>query len=441
MTQPMRVLVTDGDQRSALAVTRSLGRHGVSVTVGEQQPVSLASSSKYCARHVAYPSPYTDPESFGRFLIDFVARERIDVLVPVTDVTTWAVCANQDALRPHVAIAVPPAAAFEAMTDKGTALQLAARCGIPIPRTQFVQGLVGLRQIAERVEYPAVVKPARSRIRTAEGWVTTSVHHVRSEGDLWRLYERTDYLASHPSLIQERVTGSGFGLFVLFDHGELLTVFAHKRLRERPPSGGVSVLCESMAADPRLREDAVRLLGPLGWHGVAMLEYKQDAATGNRFLIEVNGRFWGSLQLAVSSGVDFPYLSYLLALGRRPEVPSAYRLGVKNRWLLGDVDHLLLRLFKTDRDLCLLPAAPSRLRTVVEWAKCTRPGVHDQVVSVDDPGPFLYEARQYARSLAASAASRAHSGLDGSRPRRRRVTPPTIPNSGAPSGLLQSPEP
>jgi predicted ATP-grasp superfamily ATP-dependent carboligase len=437
----MKALVTDGDQRSALAVTRSLGRQGVSVTVGEQQPVSLASSSKYCARPVTYPSPYTDPESFGRFLIDFVERERIDVLVPVTDVTTWAVCANQDALRRHVAIAVPPATAFDAMTDKTTALQRAARCGIPIPRTQFVQGLAGLREIVEGVEYPAVVKSARSRIRTAEGWVSTGVHHVRSETDVWRLYERTDYLASHPSLIQERVTGSGFGLFVLFDHGELLTVFAHKRLRERPPSGGVSVLCESMAVDERLRDDATRLLGPLGWHGVAMLEYKQDAATGNRFLIEVNGRFWGSLQLAVSSGMDFPYLSYLLALGRRPELPPAYRLGVKNRWLLGDVDHLLLRLFRTDRELSLPEAAPSRLRTVVEWVKCTRPGVHDQVASVDDPGPFLFEARQYARSLAASAASHAQSRLDGSRPRREPVTAPIMPSCGAPSGILQSPEP
>ena len=424
----MRALVTDGDQRSALAVTRSLGRHGVSVTVGEQQPVSLSSSSKYCARRVAYPSPYTDPESFGRFLIDFVQRERIDVLVPVTDVTTWAVCANQDALRRHVAIAVPSATAFEAMTDKASALQLAARCGIPIPRTQFVQGLAGLRQIVERVEYPAVVKSARSRIRTADGWVTTAVHHARSEADLRRLYERTDYLASHPSLIQERVTGPGFGLFVLFDHGELLTVFAHKRLRERPPSGGVSVLCESMAADPRLREDAVRLLGPLGWHGVAMLEYKQDAATGNRFLIEVNGRFWGSLQLAVSSGVDFPYLSYRLALGRRPEVPPAYRVGVKNRWLLGDVDHLLLRLFKTDRDLCLPPGAPSRLRTLMDWTASTRPDVHDQVARWDDPRPFLYELRRYVSGLAASVADRARQRTARARLSGLPFTRPPIPS-------------
>ena len=89
----------------------------------------------------------------------------------------------------------------------------------------------------------------------------------------------------------------------------------------------------------------MRLLGPLGWHGVAMLEFKQDAAHREVFLIEVNGRFWGSLQLAIAAGVDFPYLTYQLAVGERPSVPRALPVGVKNRWLLGDLDHLLIRLF------------------------------------------------------------------------------------------------
>ena len=57
----MTAFVTDGDQRPALAITRSLGQRGVSVLVGAEQPVSLASASKYCVRHVTYPSPYRHP--------------------------------------------------------------------------------------------------------------------------------------------------------------------------------------------------------------------------------------------------------------------------------------------------------------------------------------------------------------------------------------------
>jgi hypothetical protein len=159
-----------------------------------------------------------------------------------------------------------------------------------------------------------------------------------------------------------------------------------------------------------------------------MLEYKQDGVSGKCFLIEVNGRFWGSLQLAVDAGVDFPYLTYQLALGRRPDVPRTYRVGVKNRWLLGDLDHLLLRLFKRDRDLCLPDRAPSRLRTALDFVMCTRPGVRDQIVSSDDTRPFLYELRQYVRSFAASAAHRARRRVARTRLRGLRFARPSLPS-------------
>ncbi|OLC67494.1 MAG: hypothetical protein AUG06_12085 [Actinobacteria bacterium 13_1_20CM_2_65_11] len=398
----MKAFVTDGDQRPALAIVRSLGRRGVSVLVGEEHPVSLASSSKYCVRHVTYPSPERHPEAFQRFLLEFVARERMDVIVPVTDVTTHWISMNQDKLKRHSAVAAPPFEAFDFVTDKWSLLQCAARCGIPIPRTHFVDSIAGLKALVDRVDYPAVVKPVRSRIPTDRGWLRASAHYADSEIDLWRLYQETDYLASYPSLIQERIVGPGLGVFVLFDHGRPLATFAHRRLREKPPSGGVSVLRESVPLDPRLRDYAVRMLAPLGWHGFAMMEYKQDRRTGNVFLMEVNGRPWGSLQLAIDAGVDFPYLSYQIALGHRPDVIETYRLGVKSRWLLGDLDHLLLRLFNSDRALHLPGFAPSRWHTLVDFLKFAEPGLHYEVISGADPRPFLYELCRYGRDLSAS---------------------------------------
>jgi hypothetical protein len=79
---------------------------------------------------------------------------------------------------------------------------------------------------------------------------------------------------------------------------------------------------------------------------------------------------------------------------------------VRNRWLVGDLDHLLSRLGRTRGDLSLPDHAPSRLRAVLDFMRCTRPGVGDQVLSGDDPGPFFHEARQYVRSLSASVALR-----------------------------------
>jgi len=103
----MRAFVTDGDQRPALAITRSLGRRGVEVIVGEERPASLASSSKYAAGHRTYPSPHDDPRAFDRFMDDLVTSEHIDVVIPVTDVTTYMIARRQEELRSHTAVAAP----------------------------------------------------------------------------------------------------------------------------------------------------------------------------------------------------------------------------------------------------------------------------------------------------------------------------------------------
>lgn len=402
----LTVFVTDGNDRPALAIVRALGRRGATVIVGADTPVSLASASRYCARHVMYPSPDRDRAGFERFLLDFVAREPVDVVLPVTDVTTHAVCLRQDAIRRHAAVAVPPLDAFDAVSDKGALLAQAARRGVPIPRTHFVPSISHLPDIRDDVKYPAVIKPTRSRIPANGGWVRAGVHYAYSADELLQFYRSIPYLSSSPSLIQERIVGPGIGVFMLFDRGRLVCEFGHRRLREKPPAGGVSVLRESTAVDPTAREHALHVFGDLPWHGVAMMEFKQDSQTGKLYLMEVNGRFWGSLQLAIDAGMDFPFLACQLALGRCPRVVPPYRTGIKSRWLLGDLDHLCLRLFKSDRDLHLPPLAPSRLRTIIEFLKLRQRGMRYEVARLDDPGPFRHELGNAVRSLSAAASRR-----------------------------------
>jgi len=316
---PLTVFVTDGDQRPALAIVRALGRRGLRVLAGSDGASSLASSSKYCAGHVTYPSPQRDRRAFARFLADFVARERVDVLMPVSDVTTYAVCADQARLERFSALAVPPFQAFDLVTNKARLLEYAASKGVSTPRTHVVANAAHLRDVIDGVAYPAVAKPVQSRMPTEDGWQAGSVQYAYSRGELEQIYRDDPVLARRPSLVQQRIVGPGVGVFVLFDRGTLVADFAHRRLREKPPAGGTSVLSESAPVDADLREQAIRLLAPLEWHGVAMLEYKQDQTTGDFVLMEINGRFWGSLQLAIDAGVDFPFLAFQLATGHRPE--------------------------------------------------------------------------------------------------------------------------
>ena len=102
--------------------------------------------------------------------------------------------------------------------------------------------------------------------------------------------------------------------------------FAHTRIREKPPTGGVSVYRESVPLRDDVRAYSERILGRFNWSGVAMVEFREDRATGIPYLMEVNGRFWGSLQLAIDAGVDFPAMLVQLALGEEIPRISSYRM-------------------------------------------------------------------------------------------------------------------
>ncbi|MCZ7584034.1 MAG: ATP-grasp domain-containing protein [Deltaproteobacteria bacterium] len=120
--------------------------------------------------------------------------------------------------------------------------------------------------------------------------------------------------------------------------------FFHRRLRELPPSGGISVLSEAIPPDPEAARAGRALLEALHWTGPAMVEFKRDA-DGRPCLMEINGRFWGSLQLAIDAGVDFPALLVRAAQGDAI-VPPDYKSGTRLRYLFGDLESLALVLVR-----------------------------------------------------------------------------------------------
>ncbi len=127
-----------------------------------------------------------------------------------------------------------------------------------------------------------------------------------------------------------------------------------------------------------------------------MVEYKVDERTGTPYLMEVNGRFWGSLQLAVDAGVDFPALLVRAALGQPLPPPPEYREGVRLRWLWGDVDHLIARLRPAaDRNGNGLRAG--RFGAVADWVTSWRPGERWETLRFSDPRPFLRESLEWVK--------------------------------------------
>lgn len=379
------VLILDADQRSALAATRALGEAGYTIHTADHCHSALAACSKWSSNYVRHPDPTSDPDGAIKSIADYCNSKSIDLIFPMTDVSTHLI---QSADRPLPAAPCPPRDIYEEASDKGTLMQIAHDAGVQIPKTYYVDRDQHLEQLPEGFQYPVVLKPRRSRIRVQGGYLHTQVTIARDAAHLAHLQNEHRWLREHPWLLQSFIEGTGQGVFALYQRGNPIAWFAHERLREKPPAGGVSVYSRSAPLESRLREASSALLNALAWHGPAMVEFRV-AEDGTPYLMEINARFWGSLQLAISAGVNFPALSAQLARGKSPEAQQGYRLGVSNRWLLGDLDHLYLKFKGSEYSW------GEKLRSLARFLMPWRTGMRYEVLRWSDPGPFRHELARY----------------------------------------------
>lgn len=386
--QPERILVTDAETRAALAAVRSLGRAGHEIHTICARPRGLASASRFVRAEHVLPDAERAPDAWAAALETLCREIRSDWILPITELSLGTLyAAGLDARLPCLA---PSSAAYAAATDKHGILEIARQVGIRVPKSVLVESPASLTALPAGFVYPAILKARRSRFRAGAGWGSGAVVLVESSAHLARVVHDPGF--AQGLLVQEFLPGHGEGIFLLARGGECLAAFAHRRLREKPPSGGVSVLRESVEPDPRLLAASQALIARLGLDGVAMVEFRCPPGE-EPALMEINPRLWGSLQLAIDAGIDFPELLWRMHAGLPVPMPEA-RLGVRTRWLLGDVDHLLISLKRVD-----MRKATGRTRRAVvfDFLRSFWDGSRLEVLRAEDLRPFLRELRQWLR--------------------------------------------
>ncbi len=378
------VIVTDGETRPALAAVRSLGARGLPVHVLAANRRALAGASRFARALHVVPSPEHEPAAWADAVAHIASAMPSALVLPVTEIALGTAFAFE--LDRRAAVAAPPRDAFDRAVDKHALLEDARACGIPTPRSVLVERPAEIETLPPGFSFPVVMKARRSRWLERGRWHSGAVRVVRDAESLRRMREEPGFEAG--ALVQEWVPGSGAGVFFLFDRGTALVRFSHRRLREKPPSGGVSVLCEAVDPDPELAVWSEALLRRLDWHGIAMVEYRR-ASDGRAWLMEVNPRLWGSIQLAIDAGADFPAL--LVALERGEPIPSiASQIGLRSRWTLGDLDHLWIALSDREQREAI---GRSRLGVLGEFLRSFTDGSKSEILRRSDPAPFVEELR------------------------------------------------
>jgi predicted ATP-grasp superfamily ATP-dependent carboligase len=371
-----RILMTDGRCKHTLGAVRSLARAGFHVdVVGSRH--CLSSWSRYLSQ-IAYPQSRFTKDHIDDF-IRFLASSHYEVLLPVGARSVKLVSDSRHDIGRYCAVPLPSPEAIELCLSKDATYRFAAGMGVKVPQTWVFTGIEDLKKHIIGLVFPVVVKD-RNEITENPPFYARNAEQLLAAANGWGRDLSSEDMPF--PLIQQYIKGPGIGFFALYQGGQCKRVFMHRRIRETPPSGGASCCAVSIYEEDVLATGR-RLLDALAWHGVAMVEFKRQEDSGDLYLMEVNPKFWGSLDLALASGVDFPSLDVRTALGEEIPYSEDYRIGLKLHWPLhGEMTHIGQNLKATLAVLTdsLDPRVKSNLH-------------------IDDPVPVLYSLSVEIRRL------------------------------------------
>lgn len=341
-------LVTDTHERGALAGLRGLGRAGLTVVAVAPSRRAPGLVSRYAVAAAVAPDPALDAGGFAEAVANVARREDVGVIYPGSEEAIDALRGTP--LEPRLPYA--RLGALDRLRDKRTLPGLAAEAGLTCPET-LAAGLPG-EISAAALDGPTVVKSA---LGVGPLPFTTPVADATALRALLARLPR-----DQPVLVQRRYEGVLVGVALVVDAGGRVAArFQQRATRTWPLAAGVSASAVSMAPDDRLIDGAAALLSAAGYAGLAHLQF--IVRDGREVLIDVNPRFYGSMPLALAAGVNLPAVWHAVVTGAEPPEVGRPRVGVRFRWLEGN---LLAAMRGKPRALL---DAPLRRRTSAVWAR------------------------------------------------------------------------
>ena len=402
------ILIVGSVPRITIPIARSLHGHGVPVEVvsfsAQESPPWSRAVSDFIRLPAAVPrtaDERTDPDyaanrsALLETLIGLIHKRGYDMLIPAHDSGLAFISQHDAVLRQLLYLSCPPPAVVQRVLDKSLTLEIARQAGVRAPSTYHVSDPRELEALTGQLHFPVVVKPCHKsdemgfKVRYFQ---TCDLLHQALAGD--HLGQRV--------ILQEFAQGEGVGVEVLMHRGDPLAIFQHRRLKEVPATGGVAAVAIAESPEAMLVDQALALLRALEWEGVAMVEFRYDRVRQQTSLMEVNGRYWGTVALPLQSGVDFPWYEWQIAHGEKPAVPLNYSAGARWLWSAGYMSrwHDLAR-----NSVAKAFQHPAGLKEIA-WSELVPSkadfGGRDALWDPEDPMPAIGELLQTVKTLAVS---------------------------------------
>jgi predicted ATP-grasp superfamily ATP-dependent carboligase len=370
-----------GDQTLAtLSALRALHAEGHEVWLAHWQSETYATRSRAKAGAIRVPDPSLDPEGFVDALVAAARELRPATILPGGESSLIALAGREDEFPADVVVGTFPPDLVRRATDKQALAEVAEAAGLATPPTQSFDR-TELRDRAEKLHYPLVLKAARSLVSDAKGALTrVETRRVDSSDDL---FAAVDSLKSSLILVQQYIPGVLRTVCGVAWRGRLVCSLLQENTRLWPPGFGVASLAISLPRDPELEQVTARIVQTLELSGVFQVEFMVDGE--ERYLIDINPRVYSSMGAAIAADLNLPAIWVELLLGRSPRV-SEYRVGV--RWRVEDSEVRLLKRALLRGDL----------RAVSDLVLPRRGTAHG-AFAFSDPGPAFITLRRLLRTL------------------------------------------
>jgi len=319
------VLLTYCWNRVGYTILRSLCDKGLKVWVADTSSKNICTMSKFCAGYFTYPDPFTEEEEFIQCLKDKVKELNPRMLLPTHD-ESIVIMRHRDDFSKGLIIPYESDKLLQNLANKAWATRKASEAKVPIPEIY--------RSIDEIKRYPIVYK-------TVIGNSAKGVYFPKNKEELLKLQKLHKDVET---LMEEWIGGTDYSVDCVRWNG-FWKSSVYRALVTKTEGGGTTTQREIVNI-PKLEKYAKKLLDSVDFHGVCGIDFRCDQTSGRIAFIEVNARFTGGLATPVAAGFNIPWILYKLATEGKYEESCDVRIGVKTKWILGDVITLVGRLVK-----------------------------------------------------------------------------------------------
>lgn len=319
------VILTYCWNRVGYTILRSLSAKGLRVWVADTSSKNICTMSKYCTGSFTYPDPFTEEEAFIKCLKVKVDELKPRVLLPTHDESV-VIMRHRNEFPKDLLIPYENDKLLLNLANKAWATEKASSAGVPVP--EVYQSADDVRQ------YPVVYK-------TVIGNSAKGVYFPMNREELQKLQELHK---EDVTLLEEWIGGTDYSVDCVRWDGFWKSSVYHALVTKT--DGGGTTTQREIVSVPKLERFAKKLLDSVDFHGVCGMDFRYEPESGRIAFIEVNARFTGGLATPVAAGFDIPWVIYKLATEGKFEEPCDARLGVKTKWILGDVITFIGRLLK-----------------------------------------------------------------------------------------------